>query len=257
VAQTPQTQIQNPKTSPTMDHKQYLELISKVNTYRNQIHLFSDDSISEEVLDGLKHQITLYEVKNPTKIDPNSPNYTIAGGISDGFQKHTHKRRMLSLNDIFDKEELVDWEQRWQDHAKREGIISDQSQKYICEPKIDGLAISLQYENGDLIKAITRGDGFVGEDVTSNIMQISNIPKKINDNRSLEVRGEIFITKSDFELLNKQVLEGQKIGKLGKTGIEGQFANSRNVASGTLRQLDSRIVAERSLSFIAYSLFFD
>jgi DNA ligase (NAD+) len=238
-----------------MDHQQYLELIAKVNDYRNQIHLFSDDSISEEVLDGLKHQITLYEAKNPNRIDPNSPNYTIAGGVSEGFQKVTHNRRMLSLNDIFDHEELTDWEQRWQDHASREGIKIDESQKYVCEPKIDGLAISLQYENGKLIKAVTRGDGFVGEDVTSNVMQISNIPKKIPDDRKLEVRGEIFITKSDFEKLNSEVLSGQKTGKLGKTGIEGQFANSRNVASGTLRQLDSRIVADRNLSFIAYNLY--
>jgi DNA ligase (NAD+) len=238
-----------------MDQQQYLELIAKVNNYRNQIHLFSDDTISEEVLDGLKHQITLYETNNPTRIDPNSPNYTIAGGVSEGFQKVTHTRRMLSLNDIFDYEELADWEQRWQDHANREGISFDQSQQYICEPKIDGLAISLHYENGNLVKAVTRGDGFVGEDVTSNIMQISNIPKTIADKRKLEVRGEIFITKSDFEKLNKQVLAGQKIGKLGKTGIEGQFANSRNVASGTLRQLDSRIVSQRNLSFIAYNLY--
>jgi DNA ligase (NAD+) len=240
-----------------MDHKQYLELIAKVNGYRNQIHLFSDDSISEEVLDGLKHQITLYETNNPSKIDPNSPNYTIAGGISEGFQKITHNRRMLSLNDIFDQEELVDWEQRWQDHAKREGIVFDQSQKYVCEPKIDGLAISLQYENGSLVKAVTRGDGFVGEDVTSNVMQISNIPKSISDTRKLEVRGEIFITKSDFEKLNQEIKDDQKQGKLGKTGEEGMFANSRNVASGTLRQLDSRIVSQRNLSFIAYNLYVD
>jgi DNA ligase (NAD+) len=236
-------------------NEQYIELINKVNKYRNGIHLFGDDSVSEEVLDGLKHQITQYESSNPNSINPNSPNYTIAGGISDGFQKQTHSTRMLSLNDIFDEGEIVDWQQKWQDHAKREGVIFDDEQVYVCEPKIDGLAISLIYNEGKLVRGVTRGDGFVGEDVTSNILQIANIPKVIADDREIEVRGEVFITKSDFENLNNDILAGLKIGKLNKTGQEGCFSNTRNVASGTLRQLDSRIVASRNLSFLAYNIF--
>jgi DNA ligase (NAD+) len=238
-----------------MTYDEYLTLVHKVNQLRNQVHLFGDEEISEDALDNLKMQITHFETENPTQISPNSPNYTIAGGISEGFSKYTHTRRMLSLNDIFEENELLDWEKRWQDYAIREGIVFQPNQKYICEPKIDGLAVALHYENGKLLRAVTRGDGFVGEVVTNNILQIKSIPKMIADHRKLEVRGEVFMTKSDFEALNQKVLNGELIGKLGKTGQEGIFANSRNVASGTIRQLDSSVVAGRNLSFIAYNVY--
>jgi DNA ligase (NAD+) len=199
-------------------------------------------------------QITNWEKKHPYKIDPNSPNYTIAGGIADGFAKVEHVNRMLSLNDIFDNSELLEWEQRWQDYATKNGTEFAKSQKYVAEPKIDGLAVSLIYDNGELQRAVTRGDGFVGEDVTNNILQIKSIPKKIPDLRNLEVRGEIFMTKSDFEELNARITKGESTGKMSKTGSEYVFANPRNVASGTIRQLDSNVVADRNLSFIAYYL---
>ena len=126
--------------------------------------------------------------------------------------------------------------------------------KYICEPKLDGLAISLHYNDGKLITAATRGDGFVGENVTANVMQIRSIPKSIPDLRQLEVRGEVFIAVADFANLNELIATGYKIGKMGRTGPEATFANPRNAASGTIRQLDSRIVSERNLSFVAYNV---
>ncbi len=238
-----------------LTHQEYKALIIEVNRMRNEVHLFNTEEISEAALDDLKHKITLFETQNPELIDVNSPNYTIAGGIAAGFQKQKHERRMLSLNDIFTIEELLDWEKRWQDYAEKNGIKYELQNDYICEPKIDGLALSLIYENGELLRAVTRGDGFEGEIVTDNVRQIKSIPKTITDKRRMEIRGEVFMTKSDFEDLNKQILDNKKVGKMGKTGVEGVFANPRNVSSGTIRQLDSRIVFERNLSFIAYNVF--
>lgn len=267
-----------------LSYDEYLQMVQEVNRLRNEVHLFNVEEISEAALDDLKHKITEFELANPDQISPNSPNYVVSGGVAKGFLKYTHNRRMLSLNDIFSYQELEDWEERWEklitpeklahnpekidifgeadylpDDQKTEPIITDSGQtaKYICEPKIDGLAISLHYEDGVLKVAATRGDGFVGENVTENIKQVRNIPKQISDSRKLEVRGEIFMTKKDFEELNNDILAGRKVGKMGKTGSEGLFANPRNVASGTIRQLDSRIVAERNLSFVAYNIYIE
>ncbi len=248
-------------------HEEYLQTVEEVNRLRNEIHLFNIEEISEAALDDLKHKITQYEAEYPDQISTNSPNYTIAGGVAKGFQKFTHARRMLSLTDVFDLSELQDWEERWQKYLQAQSnqplkdleelpsSVDPKSEvvpKYICEPKIDGLAISLHYENQKLVAAATRGDGWVGELITDNIKQIRNIPKTIPDPRKIEVRGEVFITKKDFENLNSEIQASRKIGRMGKTGPDGVFANPRNAASGTLRQLDARIVGERNLSFIAY-----
>ena len=278
-------------------YAEYLQLITEVNRLRNEVHLFNNEEISEAALDDLKHKISLFEHENPDNISPNSPNYTIAGGVSAGFEKYTHSRRMLSLTHVFDQGELQDWENRWVDYAQKHGVelalggqqilkqvhndtsnsikmnkndtpvaaIRDRhkdevvdnkvaSQKYICEPKLDGMAISLHYQNGELVAAATRGDGFTGELVTENVRQIKNIPKKIDYLGKIEVRGEIFMTKKDFGNLNKAITAGEKVGKMGGKGENATFANSRNAAAGTIRQLDSRIVSERNLSFVAYNL---
>jgi DNA ligase (NAD+) len=239
-------------------NQEYIKLLKEVNRLRNEVNLFNNEEISENALDNLKYIITEYEKENPNKISPESPNYIISGGVSKGFEKFEHIQRMLSLNDIFSLKELEEWEQKYQNYAEKElGIdLKNQELEYICEPKIDGLAISLHYENGNLVAAATRGDGFVGELVTKNIEQISSIPKQIEDKRKIEVRGEIFITKKDFETLNKEIENGEKVGKMGKSGKEFVFANPRNAASGTIRQLDSKIVRERRLSFIAYGIWF-
>ena len=244
--------------------QEYLALITKVNQLRNEVQLFNEENISEEALDNLKMQITNWERENPENINPNSPNYTIAGGVATGFIKVAHQQRMLSLNDIFIEVELQQWEERWQKYADQNSIkitdsFSEKKDKpfsinYICEPKIDGLAVSLIYKNGKLDQAVTRGDGFVGEDVTLNVNQIQSIPKYIQDQRKLEIRGEIFMTKSDFEELNQKIIDGILPGKMSKSGPEYVFANPRNVASGTIRQLDSSVVKDRKLSFIAYNV---
>ncbi len=247
-----------------LNYQEYLELIKEVNRLRNDIHLFNSEEISETALDDLKHKITEFETANSYKISPNSPNYTIAGGVGAGFVKFTHTKRMLSLTDIFEQDELVDWQQRWLNYLEKEDPTAYQrdfkteidkaSIEYICEPKLDGLAISLHYENGNLVAAATRGDGFIGELVTDNIKQIKTIPKHIPDTSKIEIRGEIFLTKKDFLELNKAITNGDKVGKMGKSGPEAVFANPRNAASGTLRQLDSRVVAQRNLSFVAYNI---
>jgi DNA ligase (NAD+) len=241
-----------------LNNEEYLKLVGKVNQLRQDIHLYSIETISESALDDLKHQISIYENDNPTLISPNSPNFFVAGGIADGFEKFTHKRRMLSLNDIFTKEELVDWQERYMDYLKKEtGKVLDSFDKisYICEPKLDGLALSLHYENGRLCTAVTRGDGYLGEDVTANAIQISDIPKQISDLREIEVRGEVFFTAEQFDLINSKIKKGEMIGRQGKSGAEFIFANPRNAASGTIRQLDSSIVKERNLSFVAYYVY--
>ena len=430
-----------------LNYEDYLILVDEVSIFRQQIHLFDSDGISEEALDNLKHQITEFENQNPDLISQNSPNQKVAGGVVAGFVKFVHKKPMLSLNDIFNLEEFTTWQKRWQDFGRKniqnfgnnfedslvsnstlelnsldlteikknkteedkvqknpnisekreielknnvenklenrgelenyqtklqtnsklqndsktsinivnstktlkskinlqsseESTNSDNLQKtennltensktenqslqkkininlynnsenedkaktnlekiekventnpeeneqisttnsekvnvelvdkllekisektqnsqkikYICEPKIDGLAISLHYKDGKLVAAATRGDGFIGENVTQNIRQIEDIPQEIPQKQNLEVRGEVFLTKENFEKLNKSIQNGENVGKLGKTGKDATFANPRNAASGTIRQLNSRIVAQRNLSFIAYGL---
>jgi DNA ligase (NAD+) len=251
--------------------EEYLKLIPQINRLRNEVHLFSTEEISESALDDLKHKITEFENANPEQISTNSPNYTIAGGVGDGFEKYTHPSRMLSLQDVFSLQELKDWEKKWENFIEKEDLqafekyqkqnlfdsVRKKQPKYICEPKLDGLAIALYYEYGLLKAAATRGDGYIGENVTENIKQIKFIPKQIQDKRKIEVRGEIFMTKSDFNQLNKDIAEGKKVGKMGKTGPDSVFANPRNASSGTIRQLDSRIVSERNLSFVAYNVKID
>jgi DNA ligase (NAD+) len=240
-----------------MTQEEYLLLIKEVNKLRNDRHLFNIETISEAALDDLKHQITIYEELNPSLISKDSPNFTIAGGVSEKFEKFNHNRRMLSLNDIFDKVELQDWEERYQDWGNKNQVKTHTKPDYILEPKIDGLAISLHYDAGNLVTAATRGDGWIGENVTANVKMIRSIPNTINFKGKLEVRGEIFLTKPDFEQLNKDILDSKKPGKLGKFGSEFVFANPRNAASGTLRQLDSSIVSGRNLSFIAYGAYIE
>jgi DNA ligase (NAD+) len=247
-----------------LSYNEYLLLVDQVNVFRNEIHLFNQESISEGALDDLKHKISLFEQQNPSKISPSSPNLSIAGGISAGFEKFTHYRRMLSLNDIFNENELTEWETRYVNYLnklpnlEKDGLGFDNASfdishvEYVCEPKIDGLAISLIFQNGILKHGVTRGDGYVGEDVTANILNIRTIPKLIKDNRFLEIRGEVFFTNEDFKKLNQNIKDGKFTGKQGKTGSEAMFSNPRNAASGTIRQLDSQIVSDRNLSFIAY-----
>jgi DNA ligase (NAD+) len=250
--------VQNSKISNIayMNNNEYLQMVEEVNRLRNEVHLFMNEEISENALDDLKHKITQYELANPDKVSKNSPNYTIAGGVRSGFTKVAHRKRMISLSDIFNLEELENWEKRYIKYAESVNIQLKDNPKYYVEPKIDGLALSLIYKNGELFQAATRGDGTEGEDVMNNVTQIASIPKSIPDKRNIEIRGEIFLTKSDFDDLNQAIIKGDKKGKMNGTGPDATFANPRNAASGTLRQLDSNVVKERNLSFIAYYLEF-
>lgn len=270
-----------------MDFKEYKKMVLEVNRLRQEIHLFNNEEISESALDDLKHKITIFEQENPTKIIPSSPNYVVAGGVLKGFEKEKHARRMISIGDVFDEKELSDWDKRWKDFLfaglkneeiyglkkteyfqnfqksltenkltkQKELFASCLQMEYICEPKIDGMSISLHYEEGQLKKAITRGDGFVGENVTENIKMIASVPKHILDQRKMEIRGELFINKRDFEELNAKILRGEAVGKMGKTGESFLFANARNAVAGSIRNLNTEQIKNRKISFIAYACY--
>ena len=241
--------------SSEMTLAEYHRLVREVNRLRTGVHLFGVEEISEAALDELKHQITRFETTHPEHLSPNSPNYTVAGGVAAGFTKHRHRRRMYSLGDIFDEAELAQWVARFVNVAKKQGSALPTPLEYILEPKLDGLALALTYEAGELVLAATRGDGFEGENVTENVRQIQAIPRQIPEPGRVEVRGEVFLTRADFEALNAAIVRGEKVGRMGKIGPGATFANPRNAASGTLRQLDSSVVQERNLSFVAYGAY--
>ena len=213
-----------------------------INDYRYHYHVLDESIMSEAAADSLKHELSQLEEQYPEFITPDSPTQRVAGKPLDKFQKVTHTSRMISLADVFSESEIRDW-------VARNYKLVDQGTEFtfFTDIKMDGLAMSLHYENGIFKQAVTRGDGLVGEDVTMNVKTIQNIPLKLNlENppEHLEVRGEVIIFKQDFEKLN------QMQAKLG----EKPFANPRNLAAGTIRQLDPRIAASRPLRFMAYDL---
>lgn len=213
-----------------------------INDYRYHYHVLDESIMSEAAADSLKHELSQLEEQYPEFITPDSPTQRVAGKPLDKFQKVTHASRMISLADVFSESEIRDW-------VARNYKLVDQGTEFtfFTDIKMDGLAMSLHYENGIFKQSVTRGDGLVGEDVTMNVKTIQNIPLKLNlDNppEHLEVRGEVIIFKQDFEKLN------QMQAKLG----EKPFANPRNLAAGTIRQLDPRIAASRPLRFMAYDL---
>ena len=213
-----------------------------INDYRYHYHVLDESIMSEAAADSLKHELSQLEEQYPEFITPDSPTQRVAGKPLDKFQKVTHASRMISLADVFSESEIRDW-------VARNYKLVDRGTEFtfFTDIKMDGLAMSLHYENGIFQQAVTRGDGLVGEDVTMNVKTIQNIPLKLNlENppEHLEVRGEVIIFKQDFEKLN------QMQTKLG----EKPFANPRNLAAGTIRQLDPRIAASRPLRFMAYDL---
>ena len=213
-----------------------------INEYRYHYHVLDESIMSEAAADSLKHELSQLEEQYPEFITPDSPTQRVAGKPLDKFQKVTHASRMISLADVFSESEIRDWV------ARNYKLVPNGTEfTFFTDIKMDGLAMSLHYENGIFKQAVTRGDGLVGEDVTMNVKTIQNIPLKLNlDNppEYLEVRGEVIIFKQDFEKLN------QMQAKLG----EKPFANPRNLAAGTIRQLDPRIAASRPLRFMAYDL---
>lgn len=219
------------------------KLREQIAKYRYEYHVLDKLSISEAALDSLKHELYKLEQAFPDLITKDSPTQRVAGKALEGFKKVTHQAPMLSIEDVFSREEADEWLVRIKKLEPRSHF------DFFAEIKMDGLAVSLVYEDGVFVEGSTRGDGTVGEDVTQNLRTIEAIPlvlrKKVPGR--VEIRGEVFLSKKQFEKINTQ--QKKEGGEL--------YANPRNTAAGTIRQLDSSIVAERKLSFYGYSLIAD
>ena len=219
--------------------KRIEKLRGLINDYRYHYHVLDESIMSEAAADSLKHELAELEAEYPELITPDSPTQRVAGRALDKFEKVTHDKRMISLSDVFSTSEVRDWISR-----NEKLIPGGKIKEFFTDIKMDGLACSLKYKDGIFVQAVTRGDGLVGEDVTLNVKTIENIPLKINVFSDVEVRGEIIIFKKDFE----------KLQEIQKKNGEPEFANPRNLAAGSVRQLDPKIAASRPLKFIAYDL---
>lgn len=217
-----------------------------INDYRYHYHVLDESIMSEAAADSLKHELSELEAAYPDLVTPDSPTQRVAGKPLPGFTQVTHSSRMLSLNDVFDEAELKAWQERVSKLAPSEKLT------YFADIKMDGFACALVYEDGVLVRGITRGDGFVGEDVTANVRTIESVPLRLQRAEGYEhflqgrteIRGEVVMYKAEFEALN------EARAKAGKP----LFANPRNTAAGTIRQLDPKLVAERPLHFHGYDL---
>lgn len=223
--------------------KKRLNLLKKtINYYRYFYHVKNISKISDEALDSLKNELKKIEEKYPDLITKDSPTQRVAGTVLNEFKKVTHKIKQWSFNDAFTKKDLENFEKKNKNFLSKNNI--DDNLEYFCELKIDGLKIILEYEKGILKTAATRGDGKKGEDVTENVRTIESIPLKLQYEVSGIFEGEIYISKNEFKRINKERLKKK----------EELYANPRNLAAGTLRQLDSKIVAERKLSAFMYDI---
>jgi len=222
-----------------MNNTDYLNAIEKLNLYAKHYYVLDDPITTDEVYDTLYHKVVEYEEQNPQQTAENSPSQRVGDEISEGFTKEPHLSRMWSLEDIFDSEGLEKW--------LTKTYKLDKNITFYCEPKYDGASLNLIYEDGKLLKGITRGDGTVGELITQNVRTIQSVPLEIACLERIEIRGEVVIFKDEFEKINAQRL---------KEG-EALFANPRNAAAGSLRQLDSSITAKRNLVFLPYGVGID
>ena len=232
-----------------------IKLRELINDYRYHYHVLDESIMSEAAADSLKHELVQLETEFPELVTPDSPTQRVAGRPLDKFEKVTHKKRMISLADVFSREEVLDWVNR-----SKKLVPGGEIKEFFTDIKMDGLACALKYKDGVFVQAVTRGDGLVGEDVTQNVKTIQNVPLRLPEGNSsfsgalratnesssfeVEVRGEIVIFKKDFDELNR--LQREK--------GEAEFANPRNLAAGSIRQLDPKIAASRPLKFIAYDL---
>ncbi len=233
-----------------MSKEQAEERIQKlrrlINDYRYHYHVLDESTMSEAAADSLKHELSQLEEKFPELITSDSPTQRVAGQPLEGFKKVQHSSRMLSLNDVFNRQELEAWMTRI---AK---IIPGHNLELFADLKMDGLACALVYQDGRYTQAITRGDGFVGEDVTNNVATINSVPFQLRTAKGYEnflrgrteIRGEIIMLRKDFDSLNK---------KREEEGLP-PFMNPRNLSAGTIRQLDPKLVAARPMQFRAYDL---
>ena len=218
--------------------KRIEELRDLLNTFNYQYHVLDNPSVSDAEYDRNMQELIKLEAENPEFMSEDSPSVRVGGTVLDIFEKVTHKSPMLSLGNAFNEGDLRDFDRR-----VRQGI-DGANVRYICELKIDGLAVSLHYEKGRFIQGATRGDGVTGEDITQNLKTIKAIPLRLNEEVTLEARGEAYMPKRSFVKLNE---EKEQNG-------EDVFANPRNAAAGSIRQLDPKIAAKRNLSMFVYGL---
>lgn len=222
------------------------ELRTLLNRYSYEYHVNDTPSVSDAVYDGLFSELKQLEAAHPKLVTSDSPTQRVGNELKGGFKKVKHSTRMLSLNDVFDRRDIEAWVKRM------DKLLPGTRHEFFVDIKMDGLACALVYEDGVLVQAITRGDSFFGEDVTSNVRTIKNVPLRLHATKGYEaflagrteIRGEILMLKKDFERLNVTR----------KNAGEPEFANPRNLAAGTIRQLDPKLVAARPLHFRAYDV---
>ena len=227
----------------------YNELVELLKKYAYEYHVEDTPSVSDAVYDAMFQELKQFEAENPELVRSDSPSQRVGGILKGGFKKVTHSRRMLSLNDVFDKSEVEAWVKRM------DKLLPGSQHEFFADIKMDGLACALIYEDGELVQGITRGDSYIGEDITANVRTIQNIPLRLHAAEGYEtflsgrteIRGEIVMLKKDFTRLNERQ---RKEGK-------PEFANPRNLAAGTMRQLDPSLVAARPLTFIGYDILRD
>lgn len=226
--------------------KRAQELRTLLASYSYDYHVLDKPTVSDAVYDSLFGELKKIEAEQPDLVTADSPTQRVGNALLEGFSKVTHSSRMLSLNDVFDRVEVEAWVKRM------DKLLPGREHEFFADIKMDGLACALTYQDGLLVQAVTRGDSYVGEDVTSNVRTIKNVPLRLRENNAFkqflsgktEIRGEIVMLKKEFNALNeRQEAAGKPL-----------FANPRNLAAGTIRQLDPKLVAERPLSFHAYDI---
>ncbi|PTV93299.1 DNA ligase (NAD+) [Halanaerobium saccharolyticum] len=226
------------KTTKEKAEKKIKALREKIREHEYKYFVLDDPSISDAEFDQLMQKLIKLEEEFPDLITEDSPTQRVGGEVLDEFEKVEHSSTMLSLDNAFDAGDLRDFDQRVQKN------LSGEDYQYVVEHKIDGLSAVMRYRNGSFELGATRGNGEVGEDITKNMKTIRSLPLKIDEEAELELRGEIYLAKSDFQRLNEERLEND----------QDTFANPRNAAAGSVRQLDSKIAAQRSLSILIYDL---
>jgi DNA ligase (NAD+) len=212
------------------------ELVTTLNEANYNYHVLDNPTITDQEYDSLFRELQILEEKNPNLVRSDSPTHRVGGVVLDSFKKVTHKIPMMSLGDIFNEDEVRQFDAR----IKKEGI----NPTYVCELKIDGLSVSLHYEKGKLVTAATRGNGTIGEDITNNVKTIKTVPLTLKEEIDIEVRGEIYMSKETLKKLNEER----------KAKNQPLLQNCRNAAAGSIRQLDSKVCASRKLDCWIYHL---
>ena len=224
--------------------REYEQLKDELNQHNHRYYVLDDPSVPDIEYDRQMRRLQEIEQQYPQLVSADSPSQRVGGEALQSFTQVSHAVAMLSLDNAFNEEELEAFDRRIKD---RLNLNEEEQVDYVCEPKLDGVAVSLLYENGLLVRGATRGDGQIGEDITANVRTINSIPLRLTGEgipELLEVRGEIYLPRAGFE----------KINAIARDAGEKVFVNPRNAAAGSLRQLDSKITASRPLEMCAYSV---